>query len=219
MKESLASLLILPILYMLGLDAKMFIVATIVLLILIIIAYLKNDKPKESKELKYMKNQVLILTGPAGSGKTTIAELLVKNKDFVLLDSDHEDTEFFPNGNQWLPKNHQKLSQAHDKILKKAKDIFASGKSVVVDYIIFNQFSEFIDKFKKEFKDNLEIKVLFPDKNIMIKRDKERECWTAGEKAINEIYNKLEAVKSEIGVDNYIDTSDEAPEETIKKHF
>lgn len=166
-----------------------------------------------------MGNKVLILTGPAGSGKTTIAEFLVKNRDFVLLDGDNEDTEFFPNGNQWLPENYQKLSQARDKILKKTKDIFASGKSVVVDYIIFNQFSEFIDKFKKEFKDNLEIKVLFPNKNIMIKRDEERKCWTAGEKDINEIYDKLEAMKSEIGVDNYIDTSDETPKQTIEKHF
>ncbi|MCD4704523.1 AAA family ATPase [bacterium] len=166
-----------------------------------------------------MNNQVLILTGPAGSGKTTIAELLVKNKDFVLLDGDYEDTEFFPNGNQWLPENYQKLCQAHDKILKKVKDIFESGKSVVVDYIIFNQFSEFIDKFKKEFKDNLKIKVLFPDKNVMIERDQERKCWTAGEDAINNIYNKLEVIKSEIGADNYIDTSDEAPEKTIEKHF
>ena len=166
-----------------------------------------------------MGNKVLILTGTAGSGKTTIAEFLVKNRDFVLLDGDNEDTEFFPNGNQWLPENYQKLSQARDKILKKTKDIFASGKSVVVDYIIFNQFSEFIDKFKKEFKDNLEIKVLFPNKNIMIKRDEERKCWTAGEKDINEIYDKLEAMKSEIGVDNYIDTSDETPKQTIEKHF
>ncbi len=166
-----------------------------------------------------MSNQVLILTGPAGSGKTTIAELLVKNKNFVMLDGDNEDTAFFPNGGQWLPENSKKLSKAHDKILKKAKQLFESGNNVVVDYIIFDRFLEFFNKFKTGFKNNLKIKILFPSQDVMIKRDKERECWTAGSEHIARVYNELEKIKSEIGVSNYIDTSSETPEETLKKHF
>ncbi len=63
----------------------------------------------------------------------------------------------------------------------------------------------------------MNIKVLFPPQDVIIERDKERKCWTTGKENIIRIYNKLEAIRSEIGVDNYIDTSNKTPEETIEK--
>lgn len=56
--------------------------------------------------------KVLLLTGAGGAGKSTVAELIAKRDGYVYLDGDREDTEFFPEGKQWLPENVEKLQMA-----------------------------------------------------------------------------------------------------------
>ena len=164
--------------------------------------------------------KVLILTGPGGSGKTTIADLLVKRCGFVKVDGDHLDSEFFPEGRHWLPENFKKLKQAHDKIFIEVKKSFNQGRNkVVLDYLIFGHYLEFFGRFKKEFGNNLEIKVLFPTKEEMIKRDKERECWTTGIERIEAVRAEFEAIREEVDIDNFIDTTGQTPEGTFDKYF
>jgi adenylate kinase family enzyme len=163
--------------------------------------------------------KVLILTGPGGAGKSTIAELLVEQCGFVLLDGDREDTEFFPDGDQWLPENTEKLRLAHEKILRKAKSLWSQGKNVVVDYIIFGRYVEFLELFQKEFGDDLEIKVLMPSQRELIKRDAERECWTTGPDRIAAVAGELLLLKEKIGADNFLNTSNQMPEETFRMYF
>ncbi|PIY96104.1 MAG: hypothetical protein COY66_05110 [Candidatus Kerfeldbacteria bacterium CG_4_10_14_0_8_um_filter_42_10] len=164
--------------------------------------------------------KVLILTGPGSSGKTAIADLLVKRCDFVKIDGDNLDTEFFPRGGQWFPENFEKLKRAHQKIFKEVRKTFNNGENnVVLDYIIFGNYLEFFQMFKKEFGDKLEIKVLFPTKEEMIKRDKERECWTTGIDRISAVSAELEAIKDVIGRDNFIDTTGQTLNDTFERHF
>ena len=170
-------------------------------------------------QIMKQNKKVLILSGPAGSGKTTIAELLVKRCGFVYLDGDAEDTEFFPDGEQWFTENSETLYRAHDKILKKAKVLFDEGNNVVVDYIIFGRYMEFFEKFRREFTDNLSVKILFPSEKEIIQRDKERKNWTTGVDRIVAVRAEFEAIKNTLGEQNYIDTSDETVEQTFKRHF
>lgn len=163
--------------------------------------------------------KVLIITGPGGAGKTTIAELIAKNYGYTLLDGDHEDTEFFPDGNQWLPENADSLRKAHNKIVNKTKDLVEKGNDVVVDYIIFGLYLEFFEKFRKAFGEDLQIVVLFPDPSEIITRDREREIWTTGEERIKTVYREFEQIQNEVGKENYIDTSGQTPKETFKKYF
>ena len=164
--------------------------------------------------------KVLILTGPGGSGKTTLADLLVKKRGFILVDGDNLDTEFFPNGDQWLPENFEKLKLAHKKIFNAVKKAYNNGENnVVLDYIVFGNYVDFFEMFKKEFKDSLEIKVLFPKKEEMVKRDKERECWTTGIDRISAVRAEFEAIKDVIGKDNFIDTTGQTAEMTFQKYF
>ena len=166
------------------------------------------------------KKKVLILTGPGGSGKTTMADLLVKRRGFVKVDGDRLDSEFFPEGRHWLPENFKKLKQAHDKIFAEVKKAFKKGENnVVLDYLIFGHYLEFFEKFKKEFGNSLEIKVLFPTKEETIKRDKERECWTTRIERIEAVRAEFEAIKDAVGKDNFIDTTGQTPDETFEKYF
>lgn len=129
------------------------------------------------------------------------------------------DTEFFPTGKQWFPENKEGLKKAHNKILLETKKVFDQGKSVVVDYIIFGDYLNFFNKFKKEFGDNLEIKVLFPSKEENVDRDKTRECYTTGIERITTVREELESIEDQIGENNFINTSNQTPEETFEKYF
>lgn len=166
------------------------------------------------------KNKVLILTGPGGSGKTTIANLLVERSGFINVDGDNLDTEFFPNGGHWFPENSEKLKQAQKKIFTEVKKAFSNGENnVVLDYIIFGNYLEFLEMFKREFGNKLEIKVLFPTKEEMAKRDKKRKCWTIGIDRISAVHAEFEAIKDVIGKDKFIDTTGQTPETTFQKYF
>lgn len=159
---------------------------------------------------------VLILTGPGGSGKTTIGKMLEEQHGYAYLDGDREDTAFFPNGRQWLPEHAESLSKAHEKILRAAKELHDRGKNVVVDYIIFGRYLEFFEMFRKQFNGDLRIKVLMPSKTAMMKRDRERECWTTGEDRIAAVSKEFLSIRDAIGEEHFIDSTAQTPEKTLR---
>jgi len=132
-----------------------------------------------------------------------------------MLDGDHEDTEFFPDGGQWLPENSENLKKAHAKIIRKAKEMADSGKKVVIDYIIFGRCVEFINELREAFDSDLQVAVLLPDMPENVERDKERECWTTGKDRIEAVRCEFQKIRDEIGEESYIDTSGETPRETL----
>jgi len=116
-------------------------------------------------------------------------------------------------------KKFREVKKAHDKILKKTKEVFEKGNNVVLDYIIFGRYLEFFKKFKKEFGKNLVIKILFPSKKEMIKRDIKRKCWTTGIERIESVSKEFKKIKNKIGKETFLDTSFQTPKETSEIIF
>lgn len=165
--------------------------------------------------------KILLLTGPAAAGKTTIAKLLAEQFGFLYLDCDKIDSQFLPEGLHYLLENSPKLKSAHQAILATINKNKTQNKPIVLDYIIFGHYKEFIHGLTTSYP-NTVIAVLFPTKEEMIKRDIERDCWTAGEKRIREVYADFERLEGFIGEKNYLDTTNQTPEQTIaslKKRF
>lgn len=158
---------------------------------------------------------VLLLTGPGGAGKTTVATALSKRMGFAYLDGDREDTEFFPAGGQWLPEKKDLLKKAHEKILRRTREFVQQGNNVVIDYIIFGRYQEFIASFRRAFGEDFSARVLFPSEKELIRRDVERVCWTTGPERIRAVFEEFASLKDVIGEENYLDTTKQTPEETI----
>lgn len=163
-----------------------------------------------------LKPFILIVTGPCGSGKTTITNLITQSGKFVHISGDDIKNELFPKIEKinYYP---EALERVYIEIFQRAKKHFELGENVVIDYIILGQ--KRIEEYRKTFSKHLVIKVLFSRREIIIKRDQTRKCWTAGENCVSDLYERFNKLQDYIGIENYIDNSEETPEETYLKHF
>lgn len=158
---------------------------------------------------------VIVIAGPTGVGKTTLSKMLSKHYNCAYISEDEVTKEVFPDIYKNIEDYPDKVKKAESQLLKRAKEIFASGECVVIDQI--NLEKEFIEEIKKAFHKHLMLRVLWPPMEITIERDKRREGWTSGENTIKRFYKKYEGLKSIIGEENYIDNSHQTPEETLER--
>ena len=155
---------------------------------------------------------VLVIAGPPGVGKTTIAHIICQHNCFYLS-GDELSKKLFPGVYTDTP---EQLKQTNKELLKRLKDLNV-GNCLVVDLVYLDE--DFLNKLKKLFGKHLIIKVIFPPIKITIERDKKRQCWTSGEEDIKRYYKQYQNLKHIIGENNYIDNSNQNPEETYEKYF
>ncbi len=161
-------------------------------------------------------NFVLIITGPTGVGKTTLCKLVAEKFGYKYISGDETKKELFP-GLENIILYPEKLEIVKNELLKRIKEMFNKKECVVVDYVILGE--DYINKFKKLFGKNLIFKVIQPSVETTIERDKKRECWTSGDESVKRLYKDFEESKNFIGEENYIDNSNETPQETFDKYF
>lgn len=159
---------------------------------------------------------VLIVTGPCGSGKTTITNLIVKNNDFVRISGDDIKNEFFPEIEN-ITDYPEALEKVYTEIFQRTKKHYENGKNIVIDYVVLGQ--KRIEEYKNTFSNSLKIRVLLSRKEIIIRRDQLRECWTSGEECVTTLYDSFDQLRDYVDAENYIDNSEETPEETYLNHF
>lgn len=162
-----------------------------------------------------MRNCVIVITGPCGAGKTTISTLVAEKFSIPCLRGDDIKEELFP-GLVNITKYPKELKAVKAKLLRRAEEVFRNNSSVVVDYIVIGRY---IQEFQKLFGNHLIFKVLFPVMEILVHRDENRDCWTAGEDHLHDLCSKFKRDEALIGNNNFIDNSHESAIETLEKHF
>lgn len=78
----------------------------------------------------YVKNSIIMLCGRIGSGKTTYAKMLQKEKKMVVLSCD----DFVLAVNDDIRKRHEIQKDVSLKLFDLAKQIWSSGVSVILDF-------------------------------------------------------------------------------------
>ncbi len=156
---------------------------------------------------------VIIIAGPPGVGKTTIAKMLCGYCHCAYLSEDEVAQEIFPETYIHIDDDLDQLKIAESALLQKAKIIFDRGESLVIDRV--NLGKAFIEETQKAFQRHLMIKVLWAPVETIIERDKKRAGWTSGESVIKRFCQQYEALKPIIDEKDYIDNSQQTPAETL----
>jgi adenylylsulfate kinase-like enzyme len=159
---------------------------------------------------------VIIISGPVGSGKSTIGNCLQTLHDFKFIDGDAitKKVNYYKVTNE----KQQQYYLNHAETIETMVVMLGLGFNVVIGYIINeNELNRYLYVLQK-YGISPFFRVLIPKKEICIKRDIDRKCWTAGNEYIEKWYEEqriyLETMES-----NCIDSSKENISETLKKHF
>jgi len=174
-----------------------------------------------SKNINKNRN-VLLITGTGGAGKSSLGQLIESETSYIFIDGDSVSRR--ESHYARLNPNVVQLSRDNEGLctletINTMMVVCALGYNVVVGYLIetptiLSMYENELNKYsiKPIFR------VLMPNLDICIKRDLERDCWTAGEKWVNKPYDKIHHFLS-THPSCCLDTSYESLDETFKRHF
>ena len=97
-----------------------------------------------------IKPIILIVTGPCGSGKTTITNLITQSGKFIHISGDDIKNELFPEIEK-INYHPEALEKVYIDIFQRAKMHFELGENVVIDYIILILLQQLLNKNAKNF--------------------------------------------------------------------
>lgn len=161
-----------------------------------------------------MKPKIVILTGPAGAGKSTVGKILANKLENSVVVSTDELRHFVKRGYvvPWQKEGRFQLNLGAENACLLAKNFYKNGFNVFLDDVICLE--ERMNIYKKLLKKEKPIFiVLLPAKDVLSKRDLERGEWAMKEKALRHHDLFSEFIKKEKKL-IVIDSSQQTPEET-----
>ncbi|MHB1483098.1 MAG: nucleoside/nucleotide kinase family protein [Saccharofermentanales bacterium] len=158
--------------------------------------------------------KILLITGTAGAGKTAIGQLIESRHDYIFIDGDAIQKKV----NYFAKRDPGFKIDSQTETMNTALVLMALGYNVVVGYIINEKTLKMYLNELARHKVSPVFRVLVPERNVCLERDNARECWTAGEKWVDQWYDEMRLYLT-THESLCIDSSKETLEETYKNHF
>ena len=162
--------------------------------------------------------RVLLLTGTCGSGKTTVAKLLVSRSDWTRLAEDDIWPSLFgkSRGAFGSEEHRRKRSAIHEVVFPGVKEALAAGRYVVIEATVHETPPEALLEYQAFFEGQdirWTVRVLHPRLEVAVARDAARPDWRAGESRVASLRVKFSGLV--FPPEWFIDTSDQTPGETV----
>jgi predicted kinase len=177
----------------------------------------RNKKLKDSK--------VILITGPAGSGKTSLAERIAQNENWIHVSEDQHWVEIqkgHPAGGGRTPEEQRIVQPA---VVLQVRELLSTGNNVVLEFINYeNPPRPLIYYYEELQKDqcNILIKVLRPTELVIWERKKlrGREKDQNYDKELKNSRHQLSCLESTYIKDEWIiDKSNMTVEEVYTKYI
>lgn len=161
------------------------------------------------------KHEMYLVSGPCASGKSTIGKYIQQHYPFVFLDGDAISKRVNYDIRSGIINNRSGYL-CHEELLDTALILNALGSSVFMSYVVNEQELLWYRKRLEQYSIDLQFFVLLPERSVCIKRDMQRECWTAGEEYIDKWYGEQKLL-----VEHHpgycINNGNECVEKTVEK--
>ena len=149
-----------------------------------------------TKNMTDLKGILIVIRGPLGVGKTTVAQILAQKirAKYISLDKIIDDNHLVEPGTDGIPlESFMKANEIIHEIVSKSRNSF------IIDGCFYYQ--EQIDDLKKKFSDNIEIITLTSNVEKSIERDSKRKN-TYGEDSARFVHMITTKIKAGYKIDN-----------------
>ena len=161
--------------------------------------------------------KVILISGTVGVGKSTIGQYIEKNFNYVFIDGDAVSKKL-----NFMIKNDPTITRdeylCHTETINTMLITLGLGYNVVVGYVFSINDIQKYKNYLSKYSINPSFRVLVPNRDVCIMRDKARSCWTSGTEFVDKWYLEQQSFK-DFNADICIDNSFETVEETVTHHF
>jgi len=158
--------------------------------------------------------KVLLITGTAGSGKTALGQLIERSSDYLFIDGDAVQKRV----HHLARRDPGVTTDCQAETIRTMLIALGLGYNVAVGYIIVGDTLAQYTQELAVFGITPTFRVLVPERSVCLQRDAARDCWTAGERWVDQWYDEMRGYLI-THPECCIDSSAETLDQTFVRHI